>query len=67
MDRPLNTDEAFKDSIHAVSANLREADEVATEIIDLFFQLATEKNEMPEHTHKDTIDQFLTSLVAIIG
>ena len=61
------TNQAFEEAIHALSSNLKEADEVATEIMDLFFRIATERETLPDNCSKDTIDAFLTSLVALIG
>lgn len=46
---------------------MKEADEIAPEILDLFFKLAKDHEALPENSTKETIDAFLTSLVAIIG
>ena len=61
------SDEAFIDAIYAMSSNLKDADEVATELIELFFELAQTKEALPADLDKETIDMFLTSLIAIIG
>ena len=61
------SDEAFVDAIYAMSSNLKDADEVATELIELFFELAEAKEALPADLDKETIDSFLTSLIAIIG
>ena len=37
VQKPKNTEEAFADSIYALSSSLKEADETPTEILDLFF------------------------------
>ena len=50
-----------------MSSNLKDADEVATELIELFFELAQSKEALPADLDKETIDMFLTSLIAIIG
>ena len=61
------SDEAFIDAIYAMSSNLKDADEVTTELIELFFELAQTREALPADLDKETIDMFLTSLIAIIG
>jgi len=50
-----------------LSSHLKEADEVADQILELFFQLAGQRENLPANSSKETIDAFLTSLVALIG
>ena len=50
-----------------MAAHLKDAESVADEILNLFFQLAGSRESLPTNSSKDTIDAFLTSLVAMIG
>ena len=61
------TDEAFIEAIKTVNDTLNEADEVATDIIELFFEIAIAKEALPANTSREIVDTFLTSLIAIIG
>ena len=62
-----NTDEAFTDVIYALASNLKEADEVSPEILELFFKIAKSRVKLPENTEKETIDAFLTTLIALMS
>ena len=62
-----NTDEAFIDAIFSQANNLKEADQPSTEVLDLFFKLAKGRNKLPENSDKETIDAFLTSLIALMS
>ena len=64
---PPNTDEAFLDAIYAMANNLKEADEISPEVLDLFFKLAKDRVKLPENSDKDTIDAFLTTLIALMS
>jgi hypothetical protein len=62
-----NTDEAFTDAIYSLSSNMKESHDVATEIVELFFQLAKDRDSLPANSDKETIDAFLTALVALMN
>jgi len=60
-------DEAFSESIYVLSNNLKESHEVASEIIELFFELAKDRDALPPNSDKEITDAFLTSLVALMN
>lgn len=57
---------AFVDCIMSFSRQL-EADNVSTELQDMFFRFAEGRNSLPEKVHQTVIDSFLAILVSIIS
>lgn len=65
--RTSYSDDAFADAIYSLSNNLKESQEVPVQIIDIFFKLAEETDSLPKNCDKETIDAFLTSIVALMN
>lgn len=62
-----DSDAAFIDAIQSFANNIKEADEVSSDLRDIFFKCTAKRNSLPDGAPRDTIDNFLTSLILMMG